>query len=85
MTQRLIHHVHMHWMLPTIIGKFFLYAEALQVERDVMVWNNKRFENKPLLLRANEDSLIARHRRWYSQFYSEHSPRLTVRKDTLEW
>ena len=53
----------------------------LQVERDVMVWNNKRYNSKPLLVK--EDHLILKHRRWYSQFYSENSPRLTFQKDDL--
>ena len=32
-----------------------------QVERDVMVWNNKMYRAKPMLMA--EDSLIAQHRR----------------------
>jgi cholesterol 7-dehydrogenase len=47
-----------------------------------MVWNNKRYRGKPVL--AKEDHLIARHRRWYSQFYSENSPRLE-NAETFEW
>ena len=31
MVQRLVHQVHMHWLVPTIIGKLFLTGEALQV------------------------------------------------------
>lgn len=59
---------------------------SLQLERDLMIWNNKQYLGRPLLVKAKEDSLIGRHRRWYSQFYSEHSPRLeTAKQDSLEW
>jgi len=64
-------------------AKFMLYGEAIMIERDIMIWNHKRYESKPLLVK--EDQLVAKHRRWYAQFYSEHSPRFGQRKDTLEW
>ena len=60
---------------------FFIF----QSERDIMIWNNKKYSGKPIFARSKEDSLLARHRRWYSQFYSEHSPRLRFQKDTLDW
>jgi len=60
---------------------------ATQVERDLMIWNNKRYVSRPLYVKSKEDSLIQRHRRWYSQFYSEHSPtiKLWPATDTLDW
>ena len=58
---------------------------GLQVERDIMIWNNKRWQGKPMFVKSKEDALISRHRRWYSQFYSEHSPRMSFQKDTLDW
>ena len=54
-----------------------------QIERDLMIWNHKTYKTKPLLVK--EDSLIAKHRRWYSQFYSENSPRYSSRKEGLDW
>ncbi|XP_060600576.1 cholesterol 7-desaturase nvd-like [Ruditapes philippinarum] len=85
MVQKLVHNVYMHWSIPNIIAKFFMYTEAIQIERDMMIWNNKKFQAKPVFTRTKEDSLISKHRRWYSQFYSEHSPRLNFQKDTLDW
>ena len=56
----------------------------VQVDRDVMIWNNKTYVSKPMLVK--EDQLIAKHRRWYSQFYSENSPRLSFQKEnSCEW
>ncbi|TMS08806.1 Cholesterol 7-desaturase [Larimichthys crocea] len=52
-------------------------------ERDVTIWNNKKYVSKPLLVK--EDSAIQKHRRWYSQFYSENSPRLQYQRDTLDF
>lgn len=48
-----------------------------------MIWNNKKYVSKPLLVK--EDSAIQKHRRWFSQFYSENSPRLQHRRDTLDF
>ncbi len=48
-----------------------------------MVWNNKMYRAKPLLVK--EDALIGKHRRWYTQFYSEHSPRYPLRADPADW
>lgn len=83
LVQRVVHHVYINRRCPTIVAKFFLFGEALMVERDIMIWNNKQYISKPLLLKSKEDALVGRHRRWYSQFYSEHSPRLVI-KD-LDW
>lgn len=48
-----------------------------------MMWNNKKYESKPQLVK--EDRGIVRHRRWYNQFYTEHSKRFSYQKDTLDW
>lgn len=54
-----------------------------QFERDVMIWNNKKYVSKPLLVK--EDQAIQKHRRWFSQFYSENSPQLNLQRDTLDF
>ncbi|XP_033095438.1 cholesterol 7-desaturase-like isoform X2 [Anneissia japonica] len=81
--QKITHSIYVDGFIPTIGGKFLLWAEAIQIERDLMIWNHKTYIQKPLLVK--EDNLIAKHRRWYSQFYSENSPRLTFQKDTLDF
>lgn len=62
-----------------------IFHAFFQLERDIMIWNNKRYEKKPLFVKSKEDSQVAKHRRWFSQFYSENSPRLKFQRDTLEW
>ncbi|KAM9338693.1 cholesterol 7-desaturase nvd [Symphorus nematophorus] len=69
--------------IPPLVPKFILRAECTQFERDVMIWNNKKYISKPLLVK--EDSAIQKHRRWFSQFYSENSPRLQYQHDTLDF
>ncbi|GAA6099509.1 cholesterol 7-desaturase nvd [Tachysurus ichikawai] len=69
--------------IPPLVPKFILRAECIQFERDVMIWNNKKYISKPVLVK--EDSAIQKHRRWYSQFYSENSPRLRFQHDTLDF
>eukprot|EP00042_Codosiga_hollandica_P029291 m.161041 g.161041 ORF g.161041 m.161041 type:complete len:452 (+) comp53035_c0_seq1:204-1559(+) len=70
--------------VPTFMAKIYLKGEAIQLERDILVWNNKMYRNSPVLCKG--DSLIKKHRLWYSQFYSEHSPTYeeAIRK-SLDW
>uniref|UniRef100_A0A1I7U978 cholesterol 7-desaturase n=1 Tax=Caenorhabditis tropicalis TaxID=1561998 RepID=A0A1I7U978_9PELO len=60
--------------IPWFFVKFFMTVEAMQFERDVFVWSNKKYLKSPLLVR--NDGPIQKHRRWYSQFYTENSPRM---------
>lgn len=53
---------------------------AFQVERDLMIWNSMKYQPKPVMIKSNEDKLLVKHRRWYSQFYSEHNRRLHAPK-----
>lgn len=78
LVQRIVHNVYAAATVPTFVAKAAMINEAMQVERDLMIWNNKQYLSKPLLVRSVEDSLLLKHRRWYSQFYSEHSTRLLV-------
>ncbi|XP_030363271.1 cholesterol 7-desaturase-like [Strigops habroptila] len=80
--QNVVHKIYYQKNIPAIIPKFILRAECIQFERDITIWNNKQYLPKPLLVR--EDSSIQKHRRWYSQFYSEKSTRPLAQKD-LEW
>lgn len=71
------------WWIPTFIVRLFVNGYDVQLERDMIVWNNKRYNLKPLLVK--EDELILKHRRWFSQFYSENSPRFSFKKDDLSF
>jgi len=82
----LVHRLYTSWSIPTWVGRIFLALEAIQVDRDVMVWNNKMYVAKPLLLK--EDQLIATYRRWFNQFYSDNSPTLESLQESstmLDW
>ncbi|XP_015278578.1 PREDICTED: cholesterol 7-desaturase-like [Gekko japonicus] len=81
--QHVIHRMYYQRSIPGFIPKFMLWAESVQFERDIMIWNNKQYLSKPLLVK--EDSAIQRHRRWYSQFYSAHSVTFTGQKNGLDW
>ncbi|XP_075041595.1 cholesterol 7-desaturase nvd-like [Mixophyes fleayi] len=81
--QRVSHSIFYQKNIPALIPKFMLRAECLQFERDVMVWNNKKYLSKPMLVK--EDAAVQQHRRWYSQFYSENSPRLSFQENKLDW
>ena len=82
--QLITHEVWAESRLPTFLARFFLKGEAMQVERDIMVWNNKRFANKPVL--TKQEGLILKFRRWYSQFYSPSSREVADRTvNPMDW
>ena len=82
--QIVTHEVWGEWKLPSVVAKFMLQGEAMQVERDVMVWNNKRFNNKPVL--TKDEGLILQFRRWFTQFYSENSRAVAEKSvNALDW
>ncbi|XP_052821551.1 cholesterol 7-desaturase nvd [Octopus bimaculoides] len=85
MVQKVVHNIYVSKSVPTLFAKFLLLAEAIQFERDIMIWNNKQYQHKPVFVKSKEDSLMMRHRRWFSQFYSENSPRMTFQKESLDW
>lgn len=58
-------------------------SSSPQFERDIMIWNNKQYVAKPLLLK--EDAAIQRHRRWFAQFYSPNSIKVPCQRDELAW
>ncbi|KAM6430857.1 cholesterol 7-desaturase nvd-like isoform 1-T1 [Liasis olivaceus] len=81
--QHVVHQIYFPRNMPSFIAKLILWAEGVQFERDVMIWNNKKFLSKPLLVK--EDAAILKHRRWFSQFYSENSGKLNAQKCKLDW
>jgi len=84
--QRLLHQMYFTWYVPAIIPKFYLMGEAYMIERDIWIWNHKRYIRNPLMVKSKEDEQLKRHRRWYSQFYSENSPKLSMAKtDGADW
>lgn len=82
--QIVTHEVWGEWRFPTVVAKFMMQGEAMQVERDVMIWNNKRYNNKPVL--TKDEGLILQFRRWFSQFYSENSRAVAEKSvNALDW
>lgn len=82
--QRLVHQLYASSSFPQVIANLLLLSEGCMLERDIMIWNNKRYIKNPVLVK--EDKLISRHRRWYWQFYSENSPTLQqVRESSIDW
>jgi cholesterol 7-dehydrogenase len=55
----------------------------MMLERDIGIWNQKSYMDKPLIVK--EDTLISKHRRWYSQFYSKDSKKFAEAHENLEF
>eukprot|EP01095_Lingulamoeba_sp_RSL-Kostka_P014192 TRINITY_DN611_c3_g1_i1.p1 TRINITY_DN611_c3_g1~~TRINITY_DN611_c3_g1_i1.p1 ORF type:complete len:504 (-),score=140.15 TRINITY_DN611_c3_g1_i1:42-1553(-) len=71
MLQEATHTIYADWKVPRFVAKIVLYSLSIQFERDIPIWNNKTFKNKPVLVKG--DGAINKFRRWYSQFYTESS------------
>jgi cholesterol 7-desaturase len=54
--------------VPRPFAKFVLRGLIVQFERDIPIWCNKKYVDKPLLVQG--DGPIAKYRRWFQQFYS---------------
>lgn len=67
-------YTHVMWCspyLPRFIAKTLLRGLKTQVDRDVPIWNNKKWRSKPAYSKA--DANIPPFRRWFKQFYSPFS------------
>lgn len=80
--QRVTHQIFSPPLLAPYASLLFL-GECLMFERDVAIWNHKKYERQPTLVR--EDRTILAYRRWYSQFYSVHSPTYQTAMKNLQW
>ncbi|KAG5346866.1 DAF36 desaturase, partial [Acromyrmex charruanus] len=80
--QRVTHQIFSPPLLAPYANLIFL-GECLMFERDIKIWNYKRYERQPILVR--EDRAIQAYRRWYSQFYSDHSPTYETAMKDLQW
>ncbi|XP_075989641.1 cholesterol 7-desaturase nvd [Anticarsia gemmatalis] len=66
------------------VAAVLVYSEAAMFERDIAIWNSKRFVSAPTYVRA--DKTIRAFRSWFSQFYSDHSVSFRdAMQNTLEW
>ncbi|XP_022087431.1 cholesterol 7-desaturase-like [Acanthaster planci] len=70
-------------LLSFYIGKRALAEQYYQIEGDLPVWANKKYLRNAMLVK--EDHLIAKHRRFFTQFYSENSPKYDPYKESTEW
>ncbi|XP_065218407.1 cholesterol 7-desaturase nvd [Planococcus citri] len=80
LVQKVVHKM-FYPFVTSLYGTLTFFTESILFERDVVIWNHKKYLDKPLL--TKEENSIVKHRRWYNQFYSENSPR--VDKNTLTW
>jgi len=66
-----------------LFAKVALAGFAEQFIRDVVIWNNKTYINKPIIVKG--DGNILGFRRWYSKFYPETTEKLTPLSQDLNW
>lgn len=66
--QRIIHRFYSEPKFIQPFSRIVLHSEAIQISRDIEIWNRKCYLSSPNLVK--EDSNIKSFRRWFSQFYS---------------
>ncbi|KAL7295688.1 hypothetical protein TKK_0011041 [Trichogramma kaykai] len=81
--QQRVTHLMFSPLLTSPYAKLVMLGECIMFQRDVDVWNHKKYMDKPMLV--SEDKNIKHFRRWYKQFYSISSPTYESAKDSLEW
>lgn len=75
-----------HPNVPRLVGKFIMWAFEEQFNRDVPIWESKKFLPKPMISKA--DGPILNFRRWMSQFYSPASTSFSdalAKEYMLDW
>eukprot|EP01116_Phalansterium_solitarium_P002162 TRINITY_DN1202_c0_g1_i4.p1 TRINITY_DN1202_c0_g1~~TRINITY_DN1202_c0_g1_i4.p1 ORF type:complete len:443 (-),score=41.87 TRINITY_DN1202_c0_g1_i4:405-1733(-) len=81
--QQSTYHVYASPAIPRFLAKMFLWSIVQQFERDIEVWNDKTYIVKPMLVKG--DGNILGFRRWFQQFYSESSDKLTDVASVVDW
>nr|XP_018897065.1 PREDICTED: cholesterol 7-desaturase-like [Bemisia tabaci] len=66
-----------------VIGRMILNSALVNLERDIFMWKYKGIAAKSILVK--EEAQMKAFRRWYSQFFSENTPRLKFQVDALCW
>ncbi|GFS09566.1 chlorophyllide a oxygenase [Elysia marginata] len=83
--QKVTHNIYVNTYIVPPVAKFYMLGEALMVERDIMIWNNKQYVRRPLYVASKEDKLVKKHREWYSQFYSKLDKPVLRKDNTLDF
>ena len=65
--QRLTNTLWLPCSVPRMYGRLMMSGVVGQLERDLFVWNRKRWLRRPLVVK--EDGPILKYRRWLRQFY----------------
>jgi len=81
-------HTETAWYAERSVPTWLVYiiAEIAKgaLEQDRLVWESKSFANKPILVQG--DGPFSKHRRWFSQFYSENSrSAANANKNAIDW
>lgn len=64
-------------------AKFSSWSLAIQIERDLRLWNLKKYLKSPMLVKEEKELKEARN--WFQQFYSPNSKTYEEAKSNLDW
>ena len=82
--QKCLHDIWADWTVPRPLVKLALRSIIVQFERDIVMWNAKTHQHRPMLVKG--DGKIMQFRRWFSQFYSKESYELLNNNtNSLSW
>jgi hypothetical protein len=68
--------------MPRMLVWYIVGNWIAQWQNDIMVWENKKFSNNPLLVKG--DGPMNKQRRWFRQFYvTDKSENNTIEESTV--
>lgn len=84
-SQEVYHEIYINKYIPYWFSSLLLRLEAVQVQNDGLIWDNKRFGYEPLFNPDSEvDMKLKEWRTWYGQFYEGCKKAEQENKD-LDW
>ncbi len=84
-SQEVYHEIYMNNYIPYWLSALFLRLEAVQVQNDGLIWDNKKFGYQPIFNPDSEvDNKLKEWRTWYGQFY-EGCKKAEQENKEMEW
>eukprot|EP00002_Diphylleia_rotans_P000322 TRINITY_DN10168_c0_g1_i1.p1 TRINITY_DN10168_c0_g1~~TRINITY_DN10168_c0_g1_i1.p1 ORF type:complete len:488 (+),score=60.96 TRINITY_DN10168_c0_g1_i1:377-1840(+) len=83
MLQDVRHYIWAQPSVPRFVAKLIFRGMLAQFERDVPIWNHKKYLPKPIIVK--DDGPIGQYRRWFAKFFSENSGNIKPSCKDVDW
>lgn len=83
-SQHVVHEIYTNNYVPYWFSAFQLHMEIFQLNRDCLIWDNKKFAYSGLYGDTLGDETLLNWRKWFSQYY-DGCETAKKKKKELEW